>query len=377
MRVPTLFEIFFGKLANWIRRLRAWRKQGLLKKAAQLAQRRRRVQLEALEPRVLLSADLTYGAGAAHDLTLVAEQAAASDPVFLKLYETGTSHELDSQLLTDANDLAVKISRSELGVNIGAAAADTLHIDTDSLAILNSFVSSHGGKLEVRFDGGSEALANDHVKLDGAATTTLDYGLVVGSTSDIVVGVGNLTVGGDLSVESEDEISVSHSTVSSGTHDISLTVHSSSDGIFGVDIFGPASASISVDHAALSGNDIGLTASSTVTLAQGGLGFSLIRVAEATATSDADIAVGGNSHINATGNLTIAALSTVTASAEIKPDASGNASETTDAAVANRRSCGSVSPVIRPRNPLRLVPRTNGRPSTANSPRRRSSSRLC
>src|SRR2546423_15054393 len=86
IRIPTLFEIFFGKLANWIRKLAAWRKQGLLKKAAQLAQRRRRLQLEALEPRVLLSADLTYGAGAAHDLTLVAE--ASSSAVFLKLYET-------------------------------------------------------------------------------------------------------------------------------------------------------------------------------------------------------------------------------------------------------------------------------------------------
>ena len=57
VRIPSLFEIFFGKLANWYRQLKEWRKKGLLKKALQAMRRRRQMRLETLEPRVLLSAD--------------------------------------------------------------------------------------------------------------------------------------------------------------------------------------------------------------------------------------------------------------------------------------------------------------------------------
>jgi hypothetical protein len=61
VRIPSLFEIFFGRLANWIRRLAQWRKQGLLKKAMQ-TRRQRAMRVETLEPRLLLSADTyTYG----------------------------------------------------------------------------------------------------------------------------------------------------------------------------------------------------------------------------------------------------------------------------------------------------------------------------
>ncbi len=59
VRIPTLFEIFFGKLANWFRQLAQWRKQGLLKRALEAAKRRRTLRMEQLEPRILLSADLT------------------------------------------------------------------------------------------------------------------------------------------------------------------------------------------------------------------------------------------------------------------------------------------------------------------------------
>ena len=57
VRIPSLFEIFFGRLANWFRQLKEWRKQGLLRKALKALQRRRAMRLETLEPRVLLSAD--------------------------------------------------------------------------------------------------------------------------------------------------------------------------------------------------------------------------------------------------------------------------------------------------------------------------------
>ena len=55
-RLPSLFELFFGRLARWVRQLREWRKRGWLKKA--LAHKRRRTsfapRMETLEPRVLL-----------------------------------------------------------------------------------------------------------------------------------------------------------------------------------------------------------------------------------------------------------------------------------------------------------------------------------
>ena len=59
VRIPSLFEIFYGKLANWFRRLAQWRKQGLLKRAMQ-ERRRRAMRIETLEPRLLLSADVSY-----------------------------------------------------------------------------------------------------------------------------------------------------------------------------------------------------------------------------------------------------------------------------------------------------------------------------
>src|SRR5882672_2908776 len=62
-RMLSLFEIFWGRLANWFRRLAQWRKLGLLRKALE-SKRKRAFRLEPLEPRVLLSADISYGAGA-------------------------------------------------------------------------------------------------------------------------------------------------------------------------------------------------------------------------------------------------------------------------------------------------------------------------
>ena len=96
VRIPSLFEIFFGKLANWFRQLAQWRKQGLLRKALEAARRRRIMRMEQLEPRLLLSADLIYGSELADatvtDITLRAEE--SSGDLFLKLYETGTSNEV-------------------------------------------------------------------------------------------------------------------------------------------------------------------------------------------------------------------------------------------------------------------------------------------
>jgi hypothetical protein len=67
VRVPTLFDLFFGSISNWIRKRSRLRKQGRLGKSRR-APLRKVLTLEALEPRILLSADVSYTA--AMDVTL-------------------------------------------------------------------------------------------------------------------------------------------------------------------------------------------------------------------------------------------------------------------------------------------------------------------
>src|SRR5882672_5726291 len=102
VRIPSLFEIFWGKLANWFRLLAKWRKQGLLKKALEAARRRRAMRLEALEPRVLLSADIAYSSGLldpALDLTLrFAEDGSGNDVV--QLINNNDGSKIDEQAMT-------------------------------------------------------------------------------------------------------------------------------------------------------------------------------------------------------------------------------------------------------------------------------------
>jgi len=189
VRIPSLFEIFFGKLAKWIRQLALWRKLGFLRKAMQEQRRRRSMRLEALEPRVLLSADLTYGAvtdTGHHDLSLVADTTGGT---FLRMMD-GT-HEVGSVDLSAASDAEINITSA----GVGAANADTVHIDVDSLAVLQTFVDAHGGELKLNFHGGSQAAQDDQVALNLDGTPTLGFGLYVDSNSDIVVGTGNLSVG--------------------------------------------------------------------------------------------------------------------------------------------------------------------------------------
>src|SRR5262245_32412394 len=127
VRIPSLFEIFFGKLANWIRQLAIWRKLGLLRKAMQEQRRRRTLRLEALEPRVLLSADLTYGAltdTGHHDLSLVADTTGGT---FIKLFEGST--EVGSVELLDADH------DSKVEINISRASGVQNGVNGDTITI--------------------------------------------------------------------------------------------------------------------------------------------------------------------------------------------------------------------------------------------------
>src|SRR2546425_1735381 len=118
VRIPSLFEIFWGKLANWFRLLAKWRKQGLLKKALEAARRRRAMRLETLEPRVLLSADIAYGAlsgnlDPALDLTLrFAEDSSGNDVVQLINNDDGST--IDQQAMTADHVINVNIAGGQL-----------------------------------------------------------------------------------------------------------------------------------------------------------------------------------------------------------------------------------------------------------------------
>ena len=62
--VPSLSQLFMGRLGRHVRAVADWRRRGQLGKAAQHKRRRSVTRFEMLEPRVLLSADSVLGVGA-------------------------------------------------------------------------------------------------------------------------------------------------------------------------------------------------------------------------------------------------------------------------------------------------------------------------
>lgn len=179
VRIPSLFEIFFGKLANWFRQLAKWRKQGVLRKALEAARRRRVMRMEQLEPRLLLSADLTYG-GLDQDLTLQAVH--DSGATHLKLFDSEHA-EVDSVILDDAGDL--EVSR------------DTPKVDLGTFDLLTGLFAGSGAPAT-----------------DDAGKVSFDDAL------QLVVGLDSATLGGEEVVEG-------------ASHDIAVTAHSSDELIVG------------------------------------------------------------------------------------------------------------------------------------------------
>src|SRR5690349_14467066 len=91
VRVPTLQQIFGGPFSNVFRRIARWRKHGWLG-AAMREHRQRSLRFETLEPRLLLSADLTHtvAAGAALDATLQVDDVDGAQIVRLMDNPSGT-----------------------------------------------------------------------------------------------------------------------------------------------------------------------------------------------------------------------------------------------------------------------------------------------
>src|SRR5215204_2648461 len=88
---PSLYDLFCNSLARKMRRMAQW---------SSSARRRRMLKFEALEPRVLLSADLSFAATAAADLTLRVSNIGGAET--LQLIETHSpSVIVAAQLLED------------------------------------------------------------------------------------------------------------------------------------------------------------------------------------------------------------------------------------------------------------------------------------
>ena len=346
-RIPSLFEIFFGRLARWIRQIAAWRKQGLLKKALQAKRRTNALRMEQLEPRVLLSADITYGANPADlgvgDVTLVAEESGGNYAI--KLYDSlNLSNEVGSYDL-EASDLEggnLEIDVSRFGGDIvNAIAHDRLRIDMDSLAQLDGFIND-GGVLKINFKGGAENLltGGDRMDLesDAISSYSLPFGLHIVSTSDIIAGFGDITVDGDFTLESEDSISLTGSSVTTTNGgDISLLASDSRDdegAIFeGGEWVGLVHTAITLNNSTLDGDKINIKATSTVDIESDGVDLSTIAVAAFLGDASATIDIFGGSVIIADSDVDIHASSSVTLKVEAIPESSGG-DATFDAAVA-------------------------------------------
>ena len=110
--VPSLLDIFWGKLATSRRRIAEWRRQGFLNKEKFSQTRHRAMRFEALEPRLLLSADLTHSAaaGEALDATLKVEEFEGA--AILRLVDNLSSNIL-SELLID-RDIEVDVRGHDL-----------------------------------------------------------------------------------------------------------------------------------------------------------------------------------------------------------------------------------------------------------------------
>ena len=317
--------------------------------------RRKGYMLEAIEPRLLLSADISYAVSTAHEFTLKAEGGNV-----VNLYQTGTSTVAGSATLSSAGDVNVNIAR---GLPLGgdAAVSDTIHIDLDTLSLLDGFVNANGSVLSINFAGGDQYAAADHVTLDTTGPASVGYGLSIKSNSDIASNA-NFSVSGDLSITSEQVAPTPPlSDLTAGFFDnlqsnisldganltasgaLNLTAHSdvtvSTTGTGMSAIQGAAVTSFSgatidiTGNSILHGTDINLTSNVDGTLTASASAAAVKLVAVIGAASP-QITIDGSSSLHATGNLTALSKSDVTINASTSPE-TGSSDSSIDAAVVN------------------------------------------
>ncbi|MCA9198735.1 MAG: hypothetical protein KDA87_14400, partial [Planctomycetales bacterium] len=274
-----------------------------------------KMSLEALEARTLLAADLAYPAdpfdSLVTDFTLVAEL--NDDEPILRLLDTNSLNEIAAVPLDDPGDVTVSITRS----NLPEAFGDTLRIDLNTFNVLDAFVSNNGGLLTIDFDGGLEVpfVSDDTVLVEGNGVYALNYGVQFDSTSAIALDVGSITLDGDFLVESDAAITLATSNITADNIELLAT-----DSKIGepdddnlLNVLSTPSAEVTIKDGQLNAGNISIQAiaSADVTIDMEELLEGSVTLGAAVAVVDAHVFIGGDAHLNASGNLMVQAISDV------------------------------------------------------------------
>lgn len=176
-RAPSLFEIFFGPFSNWIRRRSQARRTARSRSGGQTV-RRFAARFEPLEPRILLSADLSYTAGAGVlDATLrIVDDGGPT----LQLVDTVTETELARTVLSGKSSYEASIA--------GGAGDDALRID---FSLAGTFADLFKpSDLRITFDGGSgsDTLISDAEHADWRISGTDSGSIPAGSITTLFKG---------------------------------------------------------------------------------------------------------------------------------------------------------------------------------------------
>src|SRR5438034_1404110 len=322
--------------------------------AAQM--RRQSFTLEAIEPRLLLSADLSYAAlSGTHDFTVKASDDGGGN-YSVNLYETSNLlSSIASKSFTGGSDVSVSIARDD---TLGAPAfnADTVRFDLDTFSALDTPLSGHSLTLDVQ--GGTERAFTDHVIADGSGAT-IGYSLAIQSSSDISSDATLHLTAGDLTLKSEQTASEllttglwadtdtaitltgAHFTLDSGA--LNLTAHSDvtvntdgtgMSGIQGAAISSFSGATIDIGGSSvLSATDINLNAKVDGTLTASAAAAS-VKLVAVLGSADPEVRIHGSSSLTASNNISALAKSDVTISASTSPE-TGSGTSSVDAAVVN------------------------------------------
>ena len=273
--------------------------------------RRQSFALESLEPRLLMSADLSYTPAASNPTaTVFWLEATGSNTVGLFDAQSG-GNQVGHATMTDGQ---LTVQRSIPGIPL----SNKIHLDADTFSTLNagaSGITGNSSTLSITYNGGDQTLFHDAVTLDN--TATLPFGLSVTSNTPIsssahIAVQGNLTlessytlnngaVGTGLLANDNTGITLSGanlSTTTGGTGD-TLTLEAISNLSVSTDgsHTGAPSADTSLDSVAqtLLSNNLGSFAASH--------GLSLI-----TSYNNAAVSVGGSSVLDSAGDLDITSM---------------------------------------------------------------------
>ena len=294
----------------------------------------RRSLFESLEYRVLLAADLTYPVFAPTDLRLTVSSG-GSAPV-VQIRDATTSATLASVVLDEPTDTTIKISRDGFNDVFG----DKVHIDLNSLSLLDTYVAASGGVFKLEFNGGRDTpVAEDQLWVEGTGSYTLNFGLTIQSQSGIELAVASPTISGNLLVESASEVRMASSIINASN--IILRAKPPTD-IRRPDTLDPLytlyepTAKIQLTGGSLTANNITLDADSTVN-AIFDFGQTInnsISLGGTKTDSNAIIDILGTTSIQASGSLTVSAHAAITTNVRRQPDPNQPTAQNQDATIA-------------------------------------------